>query len=231
VITLCKRGLAERAQQRRGGGSCRPGGQSCLWRSRVETELVLLARFVDSVHSERNARRAVCSIELGELLLHLCIVKHTHYAGGVFDPVERSSQPFGHVLVALVRHCRASHTILPVASGVWACGARVSSAHAAPAHAASARRHHRPLLSSPRRLHSSFVVATGTAQVAPGVRQKLPALLPVGQYRANGTFYYKFILHSIQCVMSRLIHTDLGSSSLIAHVLHSPPPPTRTALQ
>ena len=33
-----------------------------------------------------------------------------------------------------------------------------------------------------------------------------------------------------ECVMSRLIHTGLGSSSLIAHVLHSPPPPTRTAL-
>jgi hypothetical protein len=32
------------------------------------------------------------------------------------------------------------------------------------------------------------------------------------------------------CVMSRLIHTGLGSSSLIAHVLHSPPLPTRTAL-
>jgi hypothetical protein len=31
-------------------------------------------------------------------------------------------------------------------------------------------------------------------------------------------------------VMSRLIRTDLGSSSLIVHVLHSPPPPTRTAL-
>jgi hypothetical protein len=28
-----------------------------------------------------------------------------------------------------------------------------------------------------------------------------------------------------QCVMSRLIHTGLGSSSLIAHVLYSPPPP------
>jgi hypothetical protein len=27
------------------------------------------------------------------------------------------------------------------------------------------------------------------------------------------------------CLMSRLIHTGLGSSSLIAHVLHSPPPP------
>ena len=26
-------------------------------------------------------------------------------------------------------------------------------------------------------------------------------------------------------MMSGLIHTDLGSSSLIAHVLHSPPPP------
>ena len=31
--------------------------------------------------------------------------------------------------------------------------------------------------------------------------------------------------HGSQCVMNRLIHTDLGSSSLIAHVLHSPPPP------
>ena len=28
-----------------------------------------------------------------------------------------------------------------------------------------------------------------------------------------------------QCVMRGLIHTGLGSSSLIAHVLHSPPPP------
>jgi hypothetical protein len=36
--------------------------------------------------------------------------------------------------------------------------------------------------------------------------------------------------HKTQCVMSRLIHTGLGSSSLIAHVLHYPPPPTRTAL-
>jgi hypothetical protein len=31
--------------------------------------------------------------------------------------------------------------------------------------------------------------------------------------------------HGSQCVMSRLIHTGLGSSSLIVHVLHSPPPP------
>jgi hypothetical protein len=31
--------------------------------------------------------------------------------------------------------------------------------------------------------------------------------------------------HGSQCVMSGLIHTGLGSSSLIAHVLHSPPPP------
>jgi hypothetical protein len=33
-----------------------------------------------------------------------------------------------------------------------------------------------------------------------------------------------------QCVMGRLVHTGLGSSSLVAHVLHYPPPPTRTAL-
>jgi hypothetical protein len=31
--------------------------------------------------------------------------------------------------------------------------------------------------------------------------------------------------HESQCVMSGLIHTGLGLSSLIAHVLHSPPPP------
>ena len=30
--------------------------------------------------------------------------------------------------------------------------------------------------------------------------------------------------------MGRLVHTGLGSSSLVAHVLHYPPPPTRTAL-
>jgi hypothetical protein len=29
--------------------------------------------------------------------------------------------------------------------------------------------------------------------------------------------------------MGRLVHTGLGSSSLVAHVLHYPPPPTRTA--
>jgi hypothetical protein len=142
-------------QQRRGGGSRRPVGRCCLWRSRVETELVLLARFVDSVHNERNAGRAVCSIELGELFLHLGIVEHAHDAGGVFDPVERSSQPFGHVLVALVGHGRARHPLLPVATGAWVCGARVSSAHAAPVHSASASRHRRPLLSFPRRSHSS----------------------------------------------------------------------------
>ena len=38
---------------------------------------------------------------------------------------------------------------------------------------------------------------------------------PVLKYRVS---------HGSQCVMSRLIHTGLGSSSLIAHVLHSPPP-------
>ncbi len=32
------------------------------------------------------------------------------------------------------------------------------------------------------------------------------------------------------CVMGRLVHTGLGSSTLVAHVPHYPPPPTRTAL-
>jgi hypothetical protein len=31
-------------------------------------------------------------------------------------------------------------------------------------------------------------------------------------------------------VVVRLVHTSLGSSYLIAHVLHYPPPPTPTAL-
>ena len=31
--------------------------------------------------------------------------------------------------------------------------------------------------------------------------------------------------HGSQCVTSGLIHTGLGSSSIIAHVVHSPPPP------
>jgi hypothetical protein len=36
--------------------------------------------------------------------------------------------------------------------------------------------------------------------------------------------------HVHSCVMGRLVHTGRGSSSLVAHVLHYPPPPTRTAL-
>ena len=31
--------------------------------------------------------------------------------------------------------------------------------------------------------------------------------------------------HGSQCVMGRLVHTGLGTSSLVAHVLHYPPPP------
>jgi hypothetical protein len=34
-----------------------------------------------------------------------------------------------------------------------------------------------------------------------------------------------------KCVVVSLVHTSLGSSYLIAHVLHDPPPPTRTAKQ
>jgi len=33
-----------------------------------------------------------------------------------------------------------------------------------------------------------------------------------------------------KCVMGRPVHTGLSSSSLVAHVVHYPPPPTRTAL-
>ncbi len=36
--------------------------------------------------------------------------------------------------------------------------------------------------------------------------------------------------HVSPCVVVRLVHTSLRSSYLIAHVLHCPPPPTRTAL-
>ena len=39
----------------------------------------------------------------------------------------------------------------------------------------------------------------------------------------------KWMVDNNVCVMGRLVHTGLGSSSLVAHVLHSPPPPTRTA--
>ena len=40
------------------------------------------------------------------------------------------------------------------------------------------------------------------------------------------------MIASVLCVtvMSGLIHTGLGSSSIIAHVLHSPPPPPREQL-
>ena len=31
-----------------------------------------------------------------------------------------------------------------------------------------------------------------------------------------------------ECVMGRLVHTDFGSSSLVAHVIHYHPPPTRS---
>jgi hypothetical protein len=34
----------------------------------------------------------------------------------------------------------------------------------------------------------------------------------------------------VKGVVVSLVHTSLGSSYLIAHVLHYPPPPTRTAL-
>jgi hypothetical protein len=54
---------------------------------------------------------------------------------------------------------------------------------------------------------------------------------PVLKYRVPHGSQLKYrVPHGSQCVLGRLIHTGLGSSSLIAHVLHSPPPPTRTAL-
>ena len=45
---------------------------------------------------------------------------------------------------------------------------------------------------------------------------------------ASGFLFFGTV--STGCVMGRLVHTGLGSSSLVAHVLHYPPPPTRTAL-
>ena len=50
----------------------------------------------------------------------------------------------------------------------------------------------------------------------PNERNQGKQALPVLKYR---------VPHGSQGVMGRLIHTGLGSSSLIAHVLHSPPPP------
>ena len=36
------------------------------------------------------------------------------------------------------------------------------------------------------------------------------------------------LLRVHECVMGRLVHTDFGSSSLVAHVIHYHPPPTRS---
>ena len=53
----------------------------------------------------------------------------------------------------------------------------------------------------------------------------------------NEYYYYPLSLRSlVRAMMGRLVHrlvhtvTGLGSSSLVAHVLHYPPSPTRTAL-
>ena len=74
----------------------------------------------------------------------------------------------------------------------------------------------------------------------PGARPVLPCPVPYcsGQPPSGlsgfsppfGTEFSSTGFLGSQCVMGRLVHTGLGSPSLVAHVLHYPPPPTRTVL-
>jgi len=50
-------------------------------------------------------------------------------------------------------------------------------------------------------------------------------LQPPGEDHCHGPQRARSVGTESFCVMSRLIHTGLGSSSIIAHVVHSPPPP------
>jgi hypothetical protein len=63
----------------------------------------------------------------------------------------------------------------------------------------------------------------------PGVLCSIPKREEPGKTGRQPVLKYR-VLHGSQCVIGRRVHTGLGSSSLAAHVLHYPPPPTRTAL-
>ena len=80
---------------------------------------------------------------------------------------------------------------------------------------------------------SALVMAAGHSEPTRLRSLTIPRSSWVGWFRFENhfrLFFSKYFFFVSQCVMGRLIHTGLGSSSLIAHVLHSPPPPTRTAL-
>ncbi len=84
-----------------------------------------------------------------------------------------------------------------------------------------------PPLSSPG-IRSPICLVVGSRTSHPGVLGSIPKREEPGK---TGAPCVKVPGSSrVPCVMCRLIHTGLGSSSLIAHVLLSPPPPTRTAL-
>jgi len=81
-------------------------------------------------------------------------------------------------------------------------------------------------------------VGAWMCQYTPGKRVSLvrtaavpPFLLPCppprhpSQFRTVGKKFAFQLSNRPPCVMSGLIHTGLGSSYIIAHVLHSPPPP------
>jgi len=66
---------------------------------------------------------------------------------------------------------------------------------------------------------------------------KAAALLWYSSHRPSAHSFPRSLLsHNLtvprvhKYVMGRLVHTGLGSSSLVAHVLQYPPPPTQTAL-
>jgi hypothetical protein len=95
-----------------------------------------------------------------------------------------------------------------------------------------------PYLSQPRTgwvpdppmvgIRSPIGLVFGSCTSHPGVVGSIPKREEPGKTGAPVLKYR--VSHGSQCVMGRLVHTGLGSSSLVAHVLHSAPPPTRTAL-
>jgi len=72
-------------------------------------------------------------------------------------------------------------------------------------------------------IRSPTGLVVGSCTSHPGVLGSIPKREEPGK-TAHPVSKYR-VPHGSQCVMGRLIHTGLGSSSLIAHVLHSPPPP------
>ena len=72
-------------------------------------------------------------------------------------------------------------------------------------------------------------LVVGSCTSHPGVLGSIPKREEPGKTGRHPVLKYR-VPHGYQCVMGRLVHTGLGSSSLVAHVLNCPPPPSRTAL-